>query len=93
MADYDVRKLRCQTFKYASEPVSRIPCPDCHHREPLTIADDQPAVAAMLSYCSLCDGERYISKARALAVLPHVTAYVKELRGTIEELREAWQKV
>lgn len=79
MSNYDINELRDEAFKHAKDPNARIPCPDCHHRE-LTIAEDQPFVAAMLSYCPLCDGEKYVSKARALAVLPHVAQRVKELK-------------
>lgn len=83
MANYDREELRDNTYKYASDPLARIPCPDCHDREELTIAEDQPFVAAILSYCPLCDGERFISKARALACLPHIAEFVKELRAAI----------
>lgn len=76
---YNAEELRNSTYQYAHDPEARIPCPDCHNRASLTIDEDQPFVAALLSYCSLCDGERYISKARALAVLPCVAEYVNKL--------------
>lgn len=82
MAHYDREELRDDTYKYATDPLARIPCPDCHDRESLTIAEDQPYVAALLSYCHLCDGEQFVSKARALAVLPHIAEFVQELRAT-----------
>lgn len=82
MAHYDREELRDTTYKYETDSLARIPCPDCHDRELLTIAEEQPFVAAILSYCPLCDGERLISKARALAVLPHIAEFVQELRAT-----------
>lgn len=80
MATYDLKELRDNTDKYADDPGAKIPCPDCRDRGTLTVAEDQPAVAALLSYCSLCDGERYVFQARALAVLPHLCERIKELR-------------
>lgn len=65
----DLDELRNQTYRYADNVGARIPCPDCHHRGEL---------ASVL--CDLCDGEGCITKARALAVLPHVVAHVRELR-------------
>lgn len=80
MANYDVNNLRDCTYRYADDPKARIPCPDCHDNFQLDLVEYQPFVAAMLNYCPLCDGERYISKARALAVLPTIAQYVKELK-------------
>ncbi|MHA2279480.1 MAG: hypothetical protein ACXAC5_01125 [Promethearchaeota archaeon] len=84
MANYDIAELRTQTHKYAEDPEAKIPCPDCHDRKPLSIAEDQPFVGWLLSYCDLCDGERYVSKARALAVLPHIVTHVRQLKEAKE---------
>ncbi len=86
---YNIEELRDLTYKYADEVGAKIPCPDCHDRESLSIAEDMPAVAGILSYCPLCDGERYVLKARALAVLPHIADHVKKLRHQIKTLEEA----
>ena len=83
---YDINELRTVTHRHCADPEARIPCPDCHGRATLDIAEDQPAVAAILSYCPLCDGERHVTKARALAVLPHIAAHVRELRERTEQL-------
>ncbi len=86
MDTYDINELRAQTHKYHDDLQAKIPCPDCHHREPLTLAEDQPFAAALLSYCSLCDGQKYVSKARALAVLPYIAEHIKELREQCQNL-------
>jgi len=85
---YDIEELRNETYRHAEDPDARIPCPDCHDRPGLDIAEDQPVVAAILSHCPLCDGERSVSKARALAVLPHIAAHVRELRERAEQARQ-----
>lgn len=85
---YDIEELRELTYTYFEDPRAQIPCPDCSRRPGLTIAEDQPAVAALLGYCPLCDGYKYVHKARALAVLPHIAAYIKALQLEVKELRE-----
>jgi len=80
---YKIEELRDNTYRYSEDPKARIPCPDCAGRAPLAIAEDQPAVASILSYCPLCDGERSVSKARALAVLPHCAENARRLRGLL----------
>lgn len=83
---YDIEELRDTTYRHCEDPEARIPCPDCRDRPGLAIAEDQPVMAALLSYCALCDGERSVSKARALAVLPRVVEHQQELRERIKRL-------
>jgi len=86
LTPHDIEKLRDDTFTYAADAGARVPCPDCAEKPDLTLAEDQPAVAAMLSYCSLCDGEGSVSKARALAVLPYIAENVRRLRRLLGKL-------
>lgn len=77
MSKYDLNELRELTVQYETEDVT-IPCPDCSEKSGMTIAEDNPIVSALLSRCDLCDGERVIGRARALAVLPHICKVSKE---------------
>jgi len=82
MSDESVSdELRRLTIQHTKDEDARIPCPDCHDRPPLDIAEDHPLVAAMFFYCPLCDGCKFVTKARALAVLPHLAEFIKELRN------------
>lgn len=80
MSTYNTDELRDATEKYEDNPAAKIPCPACHHPKSLTRPEDPPDIVAFL--CHLCDGSRYVTKARALAVLPHIAQYVKELRAS-----------
>jgi len=86
LTPHDIEKLRDDTFAYAAAADARVPCPDCAEKPGLTLAEDQPAVAAMLPHCALCDGERSVSKARALAVLPYIAENVRMLRRLLGKL-------
>ena len=93
---YDINELRIRTYQYEKDDKARIPCPDCSWKNPLAIAEDQPYVAALLNYCPLCDGERHITKARALAVLPYIAKYVQQLKSgeyIMAKQKVNWKKV
>ena len=83
---YDLAELEVTEYKYFENPTATIPCPDCADHPALTLAEDQPFVAALLSFCPLCNDARHITQARALAVLPHVCNYTRELK---EKLKKA----
>lgn len=85
MRDAAIEEMRNDTFRYAEDPAARIPCPDCAGRPGLDIAEDQPAAAAILSYCPLCDGARSVTKARALAVLPRCAENVRRMRELLRK--------
>lgn len=78
---YDINDLRDLTYKYTKDHNARIPCPDCHNKKIPTLVEDQPFAAAVIFYCPLCDGKRYITKARALAILPCLAEHIKKLKG------------
>lgn len=77
---YSVTELRHQTHKYAEDPHARIPCPDCSGRSKLNLDEDCPIVMAIPTYCPLCDGLGFVTKARALAVLPCISEHIKKLK-------------
>jgi len=68
------KALRQETCQHIMDPQAKVPCPGCAAR---------PAPAAEAPACLLCDGVRVVTKARALAVLPHVARNAMRLEEAL----------